>query len=59
MLDFMDEIVERVEELPETMADIVQTVLLAILRGLVILATPIWITPYVIAKQYIEQHKKQ
>lgn len=59
MLDLMDEIVERVEELPETMADIVQTVLLAILRGLIILATPIWIIPYVIAKQYIEQHKKQ
>ncbi len=59
MLDLMDEIVERVEELPETMADIVQTVLLAILRGLIILTTPIWIIPYVIAKQYIEQHKKQ
>lgn len=59
MLDLMDEIVERVEELPETMADIAQTVLLAILRGLIILATPIWIIPYVIAKQYIEQHKKQ
>lgn len=63
MLDLMDEIaelvVERVIELPEAAKDIVQTVLCAIAKGVIILTTPIWILPYVMIKQYIEQHEKQ
>lgn len=59
MFDLMDEIVDRVAELPETMADIAQTVLLALLKGIIILTTPMWILPYMMIKQYIEQHKKQ
>lgn len=46
MLDFMDGIVEAVEEFAETAAGLVAWLLEILVKWVILLTTPVWILPY-------------
>lgn len=46
MLDFMDGIVEGVEEFAETAAEIAAFLLVVLIKWVIVITTPVWILPY-------------
>lgn len=50
MIDFMDEIVDSVGALTEVIVYILQMLLIGMLKGVILLTTPIWVLPYMFFK---------
>ena len=46
MLDFMDGIVEAVEEFAETAAELAAWILVILVKWVILLTAPVWILPY-------------
>ena len=46
MLDFMDGIVESVEEMVEAAAELAASLLVVLAKWVIVLTTPVWILPY-------------
>lgn len=46
MLDFMDGIVEDVEEFAETAAELAAWILVILVKWVILLTAPVWILPY-------------
>lgn len=50
MLDFMDEVVDAVEEFGKEIIEVAALILLWLIKAVIVITAPVWILPYILIR---------